>query len=201
MDEQLNSIGAIVLAAGMSARMGEPKLLMPWGNVTVIEKVINTLVMAAISPINVVVGGSRDEISRLLRGLPVTIVFNPKFPNGEMLVSLQAGLNELSDTIQAFLMVLGDQPQILESTVRSVVKNYHNDAPRLIIPSYQHRRGHPWLIPRKFWPEILNLNPPLTLRDFLNKHNSEIDYININNSSVLEDLDTPEDYQKYSPAR
>ncbi|NPV76779.1 MAG: nucleotidyltransferase family protein [Anaerolineae bacterium] len=193
------SIGAVVLAAGMSIRMGQPKLLMPWGSTTVIGKVIDTLIAAAVNPIVVVVGGSQEGIRRLLTGLPVVIVYNPHFANGEMLESLQTGLKDIPDYVQASLMVLGDQPQILESTVRSVIARYQPDVPRLIIPSYRYRRGHPWLIPRKFWFEIMNLKPPLTLRDFLKQHTDEIDYLNVDNSSVLEDLDTPEDYQKYNP--
>lgn len=198
-DQQL-SIGAVVLAAGMSTRMGQPKLLMPWGSTTVIDKVVGVLIAAAVNPIIVVVGGSQEDIRSLLAGLPVAIVYNPNFANGEMLESLQTGLKELSDDVLASLMVLGDQPQILESTVRSVIARYQPDVPRLIIPSYRYRRGHPWLIPRNFWLEILDLRPPLTLRDFLNQYSAEIDYLNVDSSSILEDLDTPEDYQKYNPA-
>ena len=200
MPDQQPGIGAVVLAAGMSTRMGQQKLIMPWGSTTVIGKVIDTLITAAVNPIFVVVGGNREDIGRLLTELPVTIVFNPNFANGEMLESLQTGLMELPDYVQASLMVLGDQPQILESTVRKIIAQYRKDESGLIIPSYQHRRGHPWLISRNWWVEILNLKPPLTLRHFLHQHSDEIEYLIVNSSTVLEDLDTPDDYRKYSPA-
>jgi molybdenum cofactor cytidylyltransferase len=58
------------------------------------------------------------------------------------------------------------------------------------------RRGHPWLVARPLWNEILELKPPESPRNFLNRHAAEIQYVEVNTSSILDDLDTPEDYQK-----
>ncbi|MCC6148468.1 MAG: nucleotidyltransferase family protein [Anaerolineaceae bacterium] len=200
MIEKRPPIGAVVLAAGMSTRMGRSKLSMPWGKSSVIGKVIDTLVAASVEPILVVVGGHREIVIKLLAGTPVVIVDNPNFKNGEMLESLQVGLRSLPEDIAASLMVLGDQPQILESTVRDIMSSFQQDKPRLIVPSYQRKRGHPWLIPKNLWEEILNFKPPLTLRDFLNNNTEKIEYLNVSSDSVLQDLDTPEDYQKFRPS-
>jgi molybdenum cofactor cytidylyltransferase len=68
-----------------------------------------------------------------------------------------------------------------------------------VVPSYRYRRGHPWLIDRTLWFELENLNPSFTLRDFLRKYQDEILYLDVDSPSVLQDLDTPQDYQQYKP--
>ena len=59
------------------------------------------------------------------------------------------------------------------------------------------RRGHPWLVARPLWNEILNMRSPQSPRNFLNAHSKEIEYVEMDNSRTLEDLDTPEDYRRY----
>ena len=60
-------------------------------------------------------------------------------------------------------------------------------------------RGHPWIIDQALWQEILTLNPPQTLRDFLGKHSNIIDYVDVDTPSVIQDLDTQSDYSQYKP--
>jgi molybdenum cofactor cytidylyltransferase len=69
----------------------------------------------------------------------------------------------------------------------------------LVIPSYQMRRGHPWLVSRSLWNELLELKPPETLRSFLNRHLEDIHYVEVDNAGILLDLDTPGDYEKHKP--
>jgi molybdenum cofactor cytidylyltransferase len=68
----------------------------------------------------------------------------------------------------------------------------------LIIPSFQNRRGHPWLAGRNLWPEILALPPSTSSRQFLDAHAGQIEYITAD-ESILQDLDTPEDYHRQKP--
>jgi molybdenum cofactor cytidylyltransferase len=92
------------------------------------------------------------------------------------------------------LIGLGDQPQVQEGIVSLICEAYQSTHSPLIVPSFQMRRGHPWLVARKFWNELLDMKSPETPRDFLNKHAKEIHYVETNTSSILADLDTPEDY-------
>lgn len=148
----------------------------------------------------VVLGAEQDRILSLLEKYPVEAVLNPLFKDGEMLHSLQAGLAVLGGRVQACLVVLGDQPQIQASTVRLLIDEYQKQPHSMIIPSYHMRRGHPWLVARDLWEELLILNPPSTLQDFINNHSPEIHYLVLDTPSILADLDTPEDYQKNRPA-
>jgi molybdenum cofactor cytidylyltransferase len=192
-------ISAIILAAGQSRRMGRPKMLLPWGTRTVIEQVITTFLAAGIENIVVVTGGTRELVEKVIEPYPVQTAYNTDYAAGEMLSSLQLGLQALSNRAQATLIGLGDQPQVQERTVRLVCEAYRESQSRLVVPSFQMRRGHPWLVARPLWQELLALQPPESPRSFLNSHAAEIHYVDVETASILTDLDTPEDYQKTHP--
>lgn len=192
-------ISAIILAAGLSKRMGQPKMVLPWGEATVIENVIVTFMKADVEDILVVTGGAQDHVEALLDRHPVRKVRNEDYASGEMLSSLQCGLSTIPDRAQAVLIGLGDQPQVQEGTIRLICNAYQTDNSLLIVPSFRMKRGHPWLVARSLWQTILDLRPPETLRDFLNAHATQIQYVNVDTSTILADLDTPEDYQNSRP--
>jgi molybdenum cofactor cytidylyltransferase len=191
-------ITALILAAGQSRRMGQPKMLLSWGQTTVLETIIATFKAAELDDILVVTGGDRERVEALV-GEAARTLFNPNYARGEMLSSVQAGLSGLKPEVEAVLIGLGDQPQVRESSVRLVVDAYRKSGASLVVPSFQMRRGHPWLVTRSHWEEILDLRAPISLREFLNHHAQDIHYVEIEDDSILIDLDTPEDYLKSRP--
>ena len=116
-----------------------------------------------------------------------------------MLSSIQGGIREISELAEATLIGLGDQPQVQETSIRSICEAYRARPSGIVVPSFQMRRGHPWLVTRSFWNEILEIKPPETLRDFLSRHPEAIEYVNLETPTILADLDTPEDYRKSRP--
>ena len=193
-------IGAIVLAAGRSTRMGMPKMLLPWGNETIVEHVIAALMQCGLSEIVVVSGGDSALVEAKLQGQSVHTVFNPNFAQGEMLSSVQVGLKNLPPTCAGALICLGDQPQIQPEVVQNLIAMADSGGASLAAPSFQNHRGHPWLVSRCYWPEILVLQPPLTLKDFLRAHSGQISYLCVDTPSVLMDVDTPDEYAQQRPA-
>lgn len=191
-------ISALILAAGQSRRMGQPKMPLQWGESTVLEHVIVTFQNAGADEILVVIGAARDQVEALVGGSAETI-FNPEHAAGEMLSSVQVGLGGLNSRAEAALIALGDQPQVQESSVRQVIESFQQSGASLVVPSFQMRRGHPWLVAQEHWDEIQHMRSPETLRDFLNQHANEIRYVVTDNESVLHDIDTPEDYQHFKP--
>jgi molybdenum cofactor cytidylyltransferase len=189
-------LGVLILAAGLSSRMGRPKMLLPWQGSTVIQSVVNAYISCGIGEIIVVTGGVRQEIEKLLFGLPVRLVYNPLFENGEMLDSLKIGLRSFSEGIKAAMIALGDQPRIRQREIEMVVDGYLHSQASLVVPSYQMRRGHPWVIEKPLWDDLLNLEIPRTLRTFLQENAGAIHYINVDTPSILIDMDTPDDYER-----
>lgn len=195
-------LAALVLAAGQSRRMGQPKMLLPWGETTVLGQVLRTLHAAGLRQVLVVSGAEREAVERLAEEAGAECRYNPDYAQGEMLSSLQRGLEALltNPTLQATLICLGDQPQLEVAVVRQLGEAWVRTAAGIIVPSYQRRRGHPWVIARRFWPEVLALRSPQTARDFLQAHASEIYYVEVTTPSILQDLDTPQEYARFRPA-
>jgi molybdenum cofactor cytidylyltransferase len=198
----MRSISAILLAAGLSSRMGQPKLLLPWGGTSVLGQVVSTFAAAEVEDIVIVTGGARQQVEGLVAELakefPVRVVFNPAFERGEMLSSIQAGLAALGSQTRAALIALGDQPQVREETVRRICAAFVQTSSPLVIPSFQNRRGHPWLAAASLWPVILALPLSTTPRQFLNTHAALVEYVAAD-ESILQDLDTLEDYARQRP--
>jgi molybdenum cofactor cytidylyltransferase len=127
-------------------------------------------------------------------------VFNPDFQNDEMTVSLKIGLTSIDfKDYSGFFFALGDQPMILTRDLRKLIKSHQKNPGGILFPSYKMRRGHPWFIPSRFVDELKRLTPPETLRTFIKRHESEIEYVVVDNPGILGDIDTPEDYHKLKP--
>ena len=197
------TVTALILAAGRSMRMGQPKMLLPWGETTVLGQVISTVQRAGLKEIIVISGGAREDVEAIASAHGTRTVFNPEFASGEMLSSIQTGLQELAPSAlngrEGALIVLGDQPQVQERSVRAVVSRFEETGASLVVPSVQMRRGHPWLVASLLWDEILALRSNESPREFINRHAAEIEYVNMDTPSILADLDTPEDYLKSRP--
>lgn len=194
------TVTAIVLAAGLSRRMGRFKLLLPWGERTVIGQVVATLEEAGVPEVIVVTGHRAADVATALAGTSARIVFNPDYAAGEMLSSIQTGLRALTGDpdpkdLKAALLCLGDQPQMETATVRAVLAAGEGTGwQRVVIPSYRGRGGHPILLPRFIWPEVLAATD--TLRAVLAAHRPHTHYLAVDTPTVLADLDTPEDYNE-----
>lgn len=198
LDDITKKVGAIVLAAGMSKRMGQAKMILPYRGSTVLGTVLTALNSAGVTPLIAVTGGGWEMVEPVIRQqtFPVHIARNPHPDRTEMLDSLRIGMDSLPEDSYAFLIVLGDQPQIQPKIISRIIAEFNQSGAPLIVPSYQMRRGHPWLIGRTYWMELKTLGAQQTLRDFLRKHNDQIHYLEVDSSTILEDLDTPEDYQR-----
>lgn len=191
-------IAAIILAAGLSRRMGRPKMLLPWGERTVLGQVLFMLQEAGVEQRIVITGAERERVEEIARQNGAECLYNPNYATGEMLSSIQAGLQRLESRaeIKAALICLGDQPQIEAEVVRKMLKTWQETQAPLLVPTHAGRRGHPWLVARAYWREIIALHPPATARTFLHAHAMEIHPVPVPTDSILKDLDTPDEYKK-----
>jgi molybdenum cofactor cytidylyltransferase len=189
-------ITALILAAGFSRRMGTNKLLLPFGQHTVLGQIISVLQACPLDAILVVTGHERDKIEAMFGTIPAAprFAYNPNYASGDMVSSIQAGLAALDDDsrCKAALVALGDQPKIERRIAEQVMAAY---APgTVVIPSFNRHGGHPILIDRACWPDILALPLGASLRDVWRAHPDWLRYVNVDTDSILRDMDTPEDY-------
>lgn len=189
-------IAALILAAGQSRRMGKPKMLLPWGTNTILGQVIQEFQAAGVNDIIVVTGGDRPEVERVAEASSARTVFNAAYASEEMLSSLQIGLRSMASGADAAMVALGDQPQIQRQTIERIAQYYAERGASVIVPSYRMRRGHPWLVARERWDDILRMQAPQTPRDFLNQNADSIRYLLVDTPTILQDIDTPQDYLK-----
>ncbi len=190
-------VGAVILAAGESTRMGKPKLLLSWGKrSTIIRQVCEQVVACGLYEVVVVAGRLQAEIRREVADLPVRIVYNPVYAQGEILSSLKVGLAALWRTSDAALVVLGDQPFVQQEVICDLLQAYAEGRGRIVAPIYNGQRGHPLIIDRAFWEAVLELPADAAPRDLLRRHESEIYSLPVNTDTVLRDIDTPEDYRR-----
>ncbi|HLA42179.1 MAG TPA: nucleotidyltransferase family protein, partial [Aggregatilineales bacterium] len=187
---------AIVLAGGLSSRMGQSKPLLQWGKQTVIEAIAQRLLPLRLADTVIVLGYRAGDVQRVLRNSGVRTVYNPAFASGEMLSSLKAGINALDNSISACLVFLGDQPQINARIVHDVLLAYAEGKGTIVAPSFNMRRGHPILIDRRYWREILDLPDGGAPRDVINAYSDQTAYVTTKDDSILRDMDTPEEYQQ-----
>lgn len=188
-------IWAIVLAAGESRRMGQPKLLLPYGDRTIIETVVQNVVSSRAERVLVVLGGCGREIEDKIKGFAVKKVTNRRYKEG-MLTSVQCGLSALPSSARAALFVLADQPDVSFSLIDAVIEAYRRQEKGIVLPVYRKKRGHPLLIDLKYRLEVEALSPDIGLRGLLREHPDDILEVRVSSPAVLKDLDGPDDYRR-----
>jgi molybdenum cofactor cytidylyltransferase len=188
-------INAIILAAGESKRMGLPKMLLPFGEKTMIEAVISHAVSSKISRIHVITGANREKIEEVIKKYPVKIVYNARYTSG-MLSSVQSGFRSLPEDTDGVLILLGDQPSVSNVIIDEVIESSKKTKKGIVLPVYRGHRGHPVLIDAKYTKEVKRLDPDIGLRSLLHAHPEDVYELPLNSRAILQDIDNPEDYKK-----
>lgn len=213
-------IWAVVLAAGESRRMGTQKLLLPYGEATVVEAVAAAARKSRVDRVLAVLGADAEEVRRALErgaaaaggvgsgaGAPdgpaaptgptprgVAFAVNEDYRSG-MLSSVQAAFRALPSDATAAVVMLGDQPFVAPRVIDAVVDAYRTSGRGIVVPVSGGRRGHPVLVDLKYRDEVLRLDPADGLRQLLRAHPDDVEEVEADDPAILRDLDTPADYQ------
>jgi CTP:molybdopterin cytidylyltransferase MocA len=187
------TIAAIVLAAGLSERMGRFKPLLPLGGRPVVERVVRLFQDAGLAEVLVVVGQRAGEVRQAVAPLQVHCVENPGFREG-MFSSVQAGIRALPPCCGAFLIHPVDIPQVRVRTVERLIGTFKNATAAVVYPTFDGRRGHPPVIDADLAPRILRWSGVGGLRGFLQGCEEDSGELAVADEAVVMDLDTPEDY-------
>ena len=192
-------IRALVLAAGASSRMGQPKAALPLGTTgqTVLSVGVQTLLDAGLPSVTVV-GGAHLERTRALlpRDSRVRFIENAEWERGQ-LTSLVAGLEAIGDPqLEAVLVTLVDVPLVKPSTVRAVIEAWRATRAPIVRPVDGDRHGHPVVFDRSVFEELRNADVTVGAKAVFAAHRSAIIDVQVADSGAFEDLDTPEDYER-----
>lgn len=187
-------IVAVVLAAGISSRMGRPKLLMPWEEHTVIEETLTQVLGAGYEEVVVVVGSEREEMQELLSTRPVRVAFNLNYRAG-MSGSIKAGVSFFDATATAFAIVLGDQPQITTKIHQLVLANFRRSKMGICVPVYEGQYGHPVVFGIQYKPRMYALQGDNGAQSVVEAHPDDVAELALKSPEIIPSIDTQKDYE------
>jgi molybdenum cofactor cytidylyltransferase len=183
---------AVILAGGLSTRMKQFKPLLPLGDGNVTDHVINIFLKAGVD-VYLVAGYRHDDIVAGIKKRDITVVHNPDYEQG-MFSSVQAGVRRLPPVYRAFFILPVDIPLVRPETVRELMRTAGRNPGKIIYPVYRGKRGHPPLIPMELAGDILGWEKGGGLKAVLRPQEKLALEVPVNDSFILRDIDTPEDY-------
>ena len=185
-------IGALIVAAGMSSRMGDFKPMLSIGSISVAQRVVATLTQAGVSKIVMVTGFNATALERHLSGNGIIFLRNEQYQTTQMFDSAKIGLAYLQDKCDKVLFTPVDIPLFTAKTVKTRVDS---GAP-LAAPICEGVQGHPILIANALIPEILNDCGEMGLRGAIDRCSAQMLQIPVEDFGTIHDADTPEEFSQ-----
>jgi molybdenum cofactor cytidylyltransferase len=193
-------IVAIVPAAGRSQRMGQPKLLLPLGGRRVLEHVLAALARSAVDAIVVGVAPGAGELRAVAHSFGVEVAELVE-PTADMRETVARAMDHAEarwgrSQLDAMLLALADQPTIVPAVIDDLIARFRGSRMSICIPTYNGRRGHPVLFDWRIARGIHNLAAGVGLNTLVARHAGEVEECPQRDASVLDDMDTPSDYDR-----
>jgi len=193
----MSGIAGLVLAAGESSRMGRDKALLEYQGKTFLDTIVANLWESGIVPIVVVLGHHAAEIQRRADLFGAEVVVNAAYRQGQT-SSLQAGLRALAAAadVDGVLISLVDHPAAGPEVMRELAARFLETHAPVVIPLYHGQRGHPVVIGRALFPELMNLGAGEGANTVIRKHHAASEWLEVDDPGVTLDIDDPEDYRR-----
>ena len=197
----LPRIAAIVLAAGLSSRMGSNKLLEEVHGKPLIRHAVEAALGSAAAPVLVVTGNAGDMVRRALSNLPVLFVDNPDFSKG-LSASLKCGVRAVPADCDGAIVLLGDMPDVSSALIDKLIASFDPSEDRAICVATRHGgRGNPVLWARRFFPEMLAIEGDVGARQVIGQYAELVCEVEAGDDAPLTDIDTPEALSAYRAAK
>ena len=187
-------IAAVVLAAGLSRRMGQAKLLMPVAGRAIVRHAVEGVLAGGVDSVWVVTGPDGGPIEAALAGLDVQIVVNPAPEEGQA-GSVRAGIAALPAPVDTALIALGDQPALEPSIIPALLAARRTSTRPIVAPRYRDGQGNPVVFKREIFPELLRLTGDQGARPVIQKEPARVEWVELD-LPMPPDVDTPADYEK-----
>lgn len=190
------SIGAVILAAGVSQRMGSPKQLLTFNGNSLLRRAVQTALASQCQPVIVVLGANAERLQTEINDLPVTVVENSLWAEG-MGSSIRTGVAALqgcSEHVAGAVLMLCDQPFVTAQTIDRLISAFEQSQPIAVASEYAGSRGAPALFSRELFAELSALNSAEGAKQVLKRHREEVLGMAVPEASW--DVDTPADYER-----
>lgn len=187
-------IGAVILAAGMSTRMGESKLSLMLDGMPIVEHVISNVEVSDVDEIVLVYSRFTQPVAAIARRHGISAVNNEDAEKG-LSTSVKRGLAELLGA-EAVMFFLGDQPFIETNDINRLVEHFKMNRGKIVVPINYGGRGNPVIFPEKYFSEILTIEGDKGARKLLDKYEDEVIFVEVKESKIQFDIDTTDDFEK-----
>ena len=149
-----------------------------------------------------VLGHESERILQAVNPQPIKVIHNAEFQQG-MMSSIRAGLTAVDPVTKGFFIVLGDQPTIGVEVYNRLIEEFHRHYPQksIFIPTHEGRRGHPALFASEYIREAMEIEGDTGLRAIIQKHPEDVMTLEMGTKSILDDLDTPEQYESLKKSK
>lgn len=186
-------IAALILAAGMSSRMGTAKQLLPYKQTTLLGWAIENAIKSEVNAVYCVLGANAKEITATISKHPIQIIHNTNYQKG-LSSSIISGIEHIKTlAYDATLIMLCDQPNVNSKYINTLLSEFKSKPNYIIASLYKNVKGVPAIFPKEQFPKLLNLKDDKGAKLLLNASNNSV--IAIETPIDLFDIDTPEDYR------
>lgn len=187
-------IGLVILAAGESRRLGEPKQLLSFQGQTLLRRIAEVGLASGCRPVVVVLGAYSQHLQSELDALPIRIVRNPNWSMG-MSTSIEVGVTAMEEEVNpvtATVLALCDQPLLDAATIDLLVQTHQETQKPIVVSAYNNTWGTPALFDRMFWPELKNLMGQRGAQKVALRHPNQVEAVPFEDG--IYDIDTHDDY-------
>ena len=190
------TLAGLLLAAGGATRFGSPKVLAHYRGEALVRRAVHLLGPRCPGGVHVVVGAAADAVRAALLAERVTLVDNPDWPRG-LSTSLVRGVASLPPSVDAVLILLGDQPAVTSEDLDALIAAWQVEPELIAAASFSGRLGAPVIMPRTFWPQLAALRGDQGARSLLEWH-AEHTAVAMPHAAL--DVDTPDDLARLEAA-
>ncbi len=185
----------IILAAGMSSRMGKTKQLLPYKHTTLLGWTVEQVINISNTEVICVTGANQQEVEESISEQDLTFVYNAQYKEG-LSSSIRAGINYItSKNFEKVLIILADQPFVTKNYLKDIISKSNDYPDKIIASNYGKRIGVPALFPQKYYQHLITISGDKGAKELLNKFSDTIFKMPEVN---LIDIDTQEEYKQYA---
>ncbi|MFT4661698.1 MAG: molybdenum cofactor cytidylyltransferase [Patiriisocius sp.] len=189
-----SKIVAVILAAGASTRMGQPKQLLPWKSTTLLNHCINEVIQADIIETAVILGSNHEEIQSTIKPSTIHCIYNTNWENGMGSSIAKATEYAMKKNIDGVLFVLADQPFVDSNYLNILLNEYIPKQNQIIGTSYNNHVGVPAIFDKRYFSELISLTGKQGAKDLIHKYAPKV--TKFSPDFDFQDIDTPEDYRQ-----